>query len=113
MATAVFLVFLMFVGIVYAVVWYSNIVSVSVVQNVSLSAPTQVSLGAPISFTGTVTGGTTGNTIEIWQCVSETDKTHVGMSPVTTTTLQAGGTFSASWTPTSIGTYYFVAEYTA
>lgn len=116
-ATLLFAVFMVFiVGVVYAVTWYSDIVSVEVIgaYTVTLNAPTSVHVDTEIQFTGSVTDPdglpVVGGTVEIWRCLGPDDRSHISLAQTATI---SDGAFSASWTPTVVGDYYFVAEYTS
>ncbi|GAA3515195.1 hypothetical protein GCM10022294_26760 [Dietzia aurantiaca] len=66
-----------------------------------VSAPATATVGEPVTLRATVTGGTTGETIEFRN----------GESVLTSVTLPSSGNASANWIPTETGVYNVTAHY--
>jgi hypothetical protein len=67
----------------------------------TLAAVTGAQVGKPSSLTATVTGGAAGDTIEFRD----------GTTPIGTATLNAGGTATFAWTPTTAGAHNLTARF--
>jgi hypothetical protein len=88
-------------------------VNISNCTGLTTNATASVTIGAPISDTATLSGATAnaGGTITFHlfsddQCVNEIN---TGLSPVTVT--GNGNYNSGNFTPTAVGTYYWIASY--